>query len=41
MKAIGIIVGLVLYFAFAFMIAKFLALNDRFLQREGEKNDNE
>ena len=41
MKAAAIIAGLVLYFAFVFMIARFLALNDRFLQREEEENDNE
>lgn len=39
MKAIGIIVGLVLYFAFATMIARFLALNDRFLQEDEEKSN--
>lgn len=39
MKAIGVIVGLVLYFAFASMIARFLALNDRYIREDREKSD--
>lgn len=39
MKAAAIIAGLVLYFAFVFMIARFLALNDRYIREDREKSD--